>query len=66
MKPLSIVSLLALLLLAGGCADPLEERSSDEVGAQLQRGVTGQGKIGPIQRAADDPAAQHAIPEDHP
>jgi hypothetical protein len=63
MKLLSIVSSAAVLLLAAGCADPLEERTTDEVGAQLQRGITGQGKIGSVQRAPGDPAAQHALPQ---
>ena len=44
-----------------GCADPLEERSSNEVGAQLERGITGQGRIGPIERPEDDPAAKHSV-----
>jgi hypothetical protein len=66
MKLLSIVSLLAVAALVGGCADPMEERTTDEVGAQLQRGVTGQGRIGPIQRSADDPAAEHGGPQGHP
>jgi hypothetical protein len=63
MKLLSIVSLLAIVLLMAGCADPLEERSTDEVGAQLERGVTGKGKLGPIDRPPGDPAAQR-VPEE--
>ena len=63
MKPLSLVSLLAVVLLAAGCADPLEERTTDEVGAQLERGVTGKGKLVPIDRPPDDPAAQHSVPQ---
>ena len=63
MKLLSIVSLAAVIWFAAGCADPLEERSTNEVGAQLQRGITGQGKLGTIQRPEDDPAAAHAIPQ---
>jgi hypothetical protein len=66
MKLLSIVSSAAILLLATGCADPLEERTTDEVGQQLQRGITGQGTLGPIQRPTNDPAAQHSVPQDHP
>jgi hypothetical protein len=66
MKLLSIVSLLAVILLAGGCADPMEERTTDEVGAQLQRGMRGQGTIGPIERASDDPAGEHGVPTNHP
>ncbi|MFL6514123.1 MAG: hypothetical protein ACJ8M1_03790 [Chthoniobacterales bacterium] len=66
MKLLSIVSLLAVIFLAAGCADPMEERTTDEVGAQLQRGIRGQGTIGPIQRAEDDPAGEHGVPTNHP
>jgi hypothetical protein len=58
MKALSTVLLLALLFFAAGCADPLEERSGQEVGNQLQRGVTGGGKLGEIQRPPGDPASQ--------
>jgi len=50
----------------GGCADPLEQRSTEEVGGQLQRGVTGQGTIGPIDRPEDDPAGEHGVPQTHP
>jgi hypothetical protein len=41
MKPLSILLAIAWLA-AGGCADPLEQRTTQEVQEQLQRGVTGQ------------------------
>jgi hypothetical protein len=61
MKLLSIVSLAAFSLFALGCADPLEERTTDEVGSQLQRGITGQGQIGPINRSPDDPASKHSV-----
>jgi hypothetical protein len=61
MKLLSIVSLAAVMWFAAGCADPLEERTTNEVGAQLERGITGQGRIGPVQRAEDDPAAKHSV-----
>jgi hypothetical protein len=63
MKLLSIVSLAATMWFAAGCSDPLEQRSSDEVGAQLKSGITGQGKLGTVQRPEDDPAAQHGIPQ---
>jgi len=66
MKLLSIVSSLALLLFAAGCADPMEQRTTDEVGSQLQRGLTGQGRLGPIERAPGDPAAENAGPQSHP
>ena len=61
MKRLSTVALLALVVLAS-CADPMEERTGNEVGEQLQRGITGQGRLGPIDRPSDDPANQHSIP----
>jgi hypothetical protein len=64
MKPLLI--LCALALMAGGCADPLEQRSAEEVGGQLQRGVTGQGTIGPEERPPNDPAGEHGVPQTHP
>ena len=46
MKRLSILVALAALV-AGGCADPLERRSAEEVGSQLQRGISGQGHLVP-------------------
>jgi len=60
----------ALLLLAaaiaGGCADPLERHSTEEVSSQLERGVTGQGTIGPESRLPDDTASEHSVPGGHP
>ena len=64
MKRLAFV--IGLALLTGSCADPIEQRSSEEVGAQLQRGVTGQGRLGPENRASNDPAAEHGVPQTHP
>jgi len=59
--------LLAIAWLgAGGCADPLEQRSTEEVQGQLERGVTGQGTLGPLERSPGDPAGQHSVPETHP
>jgi hypothetical protein len=65
MKPLSIL-LFVVWLAAGGCADPLEQRSTEEVQGQLGRGVTGQGTLGPLERSSDDPASEHSIPQTHP
>jgi hypothetical protein len=61
-----LVLLAIACLIAGGCADPLEQRSGQEVQEQLQRGVTGQGTLGPLERSPDDPAGQHSIPQTHP
>jgi len=52
----------AFALIAGGCADPLEQRTTQEVGGQLERGVTGHGTVGPIDRPPGDPAGE----QDHP
>jgi hypothetical protein len=65
MRPLSVLLAMASLALSG-CADPLEQRSTQEVQQQLERGITGQGTLGPIDRAPDDPAAAHSVPQTHP
>ena len=65
MRPLSI--LLAIVLLAlSGCADPLEQRTGQEMEEQFGRGITGQGTLGPMERAPEDPAAEHSVPQTHP
>jgi hypothetical protein len=66
MKPLSLLLAIAWMLSGGGCADPLEKRTTGEVQGQLERGVTGQGQLGPINRAEDDQAAEHSVPQTHP
>jgi hypothetical protein len=65
MKHLSILFILAWLS-AGGCADPMEQHSAQEVQGQFERGVTGQGTLGPIERPPEDPAGQHSVPQTHP
>ena len=47
MKRLSILFALAVAMIIAGCADPLEQRSGQEVEGQLERGVSGQGKLVP-------------------
>ena len=66
MRPFSILIAIGCMLLSGGCADPLEKRTGEEVGSQLQRGVTGGGQIGPEQREPGDPAGEHGVPQTHP
>jgi len=66
MRPLSILSAVAFASFAIGCADPLEQRTGQEMQSQLQRGITGQGQLGPEQRDAGDPAAEHSVPLTHP
>jgi hypothetical protein len=53
-------------MIAGGCADPLEQRSTQEVQQQLERGLTGQGTLGPLEQYPNDPAAEHSVPQTHP
>jgi hypothetical protein len=65
MKRTSILLIIAWLV-AGGCADPMEQRSAQEVQGQFERGVTGQGTLGPIERPPEDPAGQHSVPQTHP
>ncbi|HEY3659835.1 MAG TPA: hypothetical protein VGK91_01255 [Candidatus Udaeobacter sp.] len=65
MRPLSILLAIALLALSG-CVDPIEQRSGQEVQQQFGRGITGQGTLGPMDRAPDDPAAEHSVPQTHP
>jgi hypothetical protein len=66
MKRISIAFALVSALFLAGCADPVEKRSTSEVQGQIERGVTGQGRIGPEQRAPGDPANEHGIPQNHP
>jgi hypothetical protein len=65
MKRMRILFVIACLAVAG-CTDPLEQRSTEEVQGQLERGVTGQGTLGPLERSPDDPAAEHSVPQTHP
>jgi hypothetical protein len=65
MNPVSIALAIACLALSG-CADPLEQRTGQEVEEQFGRGITGQGTLGPMERSPDDPAAEHSVPQTHP
>ena len=66
MKRLSILFVIGWALLALGCADPLEHRSGTEVQSQIERGIKGEGQIGQIERAPNDPAGEHGVPQTHP
>jgi hypothetical protein len=65
MKRMRILFVIACLGVAG-CADPLEQRTTEEVQGQLERGVTGQGTLGPLERSPGDPAGEHSVPQTHP
>ena len=66
MKRLPILLLIGCGLLAGGCADPLEQRSTEEVGSQLKRGISGQGQLVPhesVNNPTGAPAAAETPPD---
>ena len=68
MKPVSILCAMAFALLPGGCADPLEQRTTEEVGGQFQRGISGQGHLTPSE-ATNNPTgvpAASATPPEYP
>jgi hypothetical protein len=59
LKALSLAFAIAVLL--AGCADPLEKPMVQEVPEKFQRGFTGQGTLGPMDRTNDP-----TIKETHP
>jgi hypothetical protein len=66
MKRVALLPALVSALFFASCADPLEKRSGGEVQGQIERGVTGQGQIGPENRLPNDPANEHGVPQTHP
>jgi hypothetical protein len=65
MKPLSILCAFLIALISGGCADPLEQRTPEEVKNQLQRGITGQGHA-PDNEATNNPTGAPAASQNPP
>jgi hypothetical protein len=62
LKAFSIAFCIAsATILIAGCADPLEKPVVNEVPEKFQRGITGNGTLGPVDRS-DDPT----IRETHP
>lgn len=61
--PLTVL-LCAAALIIGGCADELEQQTVNDVPEHLQRGITGEGRLGPRDRS-DDPyiKTRNADPE---
>jgi len=53
--------LASILFLVGGCADPLEKGTVQEVPEKFQRGITGNGTLGPRDRS-DDPNIREMHP----
>jgi hypothetical protein len=54
LKAFSIAFCIASAILIGGCADPIEKPMTQEAQEKFQRGITGQGTLGPMDRT-DDP-----------
>jgi hypothetical protein len=54
LKAFSIAFCIASAILLAGCADPLEKPMVEEAQQKFQRGITGNGTLGPIDRS-DDP-----------
>ena len=66
MKPLLLFAATGFALFAWGCADPLEQTTTDDVKGQFQRGISGQGHLTPTQDTNNPtgvPAAAQNPPE---
>lgn len=61
LKAFSIAFLIANAILLAGCADPLEKPVMREVPEKFQRGITGNGTLGPMDRT-DDPNIKQMHP----
>ena len=62
LKAFTVAFLLAsAVFLYGGCADPLEQDTVREVPEKFQRGITGNGTLGPRDRS-DDPNIREMHP----
>ena len=64
LKALSAAVCIASAILAAGCADPLEKPITQEAGEKFQRGITGHGTLGPIDRS-NNPDAKPLEPDSH-
>ena len=61
LKAFSIAFLIASAILIAGCADPLEKPVIQELPEKFQRGITGNGTLGPVDRE-DDPYIKQTHP----
>ena len=66
LKALSAAFCIASAILAAGCADPLEKPIVQEAGEKFQRGITGHGTLGPIDRSDDPSIKPHEADSPHP
>jgi hypothetical protein len=53
LKAFSIAFCIATAVFLAGCADPLEKPVMQEVPQKFQRGITGNGTLGPMDRTDD-------------
>jgi hypothetical protein len=65
LKPTLAAVAAASGLWLGGCADPIEKPPTQEAAEHFQRGITGQGRLGPLDRS-DDPYVRPAAADSHP
>ncbi len=68
MKPISILFATVWALILGGCADPLEQTTVQDVQEHFQRGVSGQGHFVPNDSANNPPGRPSAseTPPEYP
>jgi hypothetical protein len=57
--------LVASAIVFGGCTDPLEKPPAQEAGEKFQRGIRGEGTLGPLDRS-DDPYVKPSAADTHP
>jgi hypothetical protein len=53
LKAFSIAFCIASAVLIAGCADPFEKPIGQEAQEKFQRGITGNGTLGPVDRSED-------------
>jgi hypothetical protein len=61
LKAFPVAFFVAIVILVAGCADPLEKPVVQEVPQKFQRGITGNGTLGPVDRT-DDPYIKQTHP----
>ena len=65
MRRLLVLFALANALFLVSCADEREQVTGQEISEKFQRGVSGEGQLGPINRT-DDPYVRQQVPQTHP
>ena len=65
MKRLLIMCAIATALILAGCADPLEQTTPEDVKNQIQRGVSGEGRLIESE-STNNPTGVSAASQGHP